>query len=169
MSCPTRCCKANNCSVYLTMQFYSVNTRNFKRAFVLVAIGSVMAILASYFIGKSGLFFTPVIGFSRKITFPLLLLAFIAAAWYGRSIRKQLHAMWQLNDFELKVQEYEKIYRSRLQWNLVGCLILCILFILTGRNFFFYFSIFQFLLVLPFFPSAALFKRELKNDEIILY
>lgn len=151
------------------MDLYSVNTKNFKRTFVLVAIGSVMAILASYFIGKSGLFFAPVIGISRKITFPLLLIMFILAMWYGRSMRKRLNAMWQMEDFELKVQEYEKIYRARLQWNLVGCLILCFLFILTARNFFFYFSIFQFLLILPFFPNATLFKRELKNDEIILY
>ena len=151
------------------MDLYSVNTKNFKRAFVLVAVGSIMAILASYFIGKSGLFLAPVIGFSRKITFPLLLVAFIAAVWYGRSIRKQLNAMWQIGEFELRVQEYERIYRARLQWNLIGCLILCILFILTARNFFFYFSIFQLLLILPFFPSAALFRRELKNDEIILY
>lgn len=151
------------------MDLYSVNTKNFKRAFVLVAIGSVMAILASFFIGKSGIFFAPVMGFSRKITFPVLLLMFIAAMWYGRVLRKRITAMGDIQDFELKVQEYQSIYRSRLQWNLISCLILCILFVLTGRNFFFYFSIFQFLLILPFFPNAALFKRELKNDDIILY
>ena len=151
------------------MDLYSVNTKYFKRTFVLVAIGSVLAILASYFIGKSGLFFAPVIGISRKITFPLLLIMFILAMWYGRSLRKRLNAMWAIEDFDLKVQEYEKIYRARLQWNLIACLILCLLFILTARIFFFYFSILQFLLILPFFPNAALFKRELKNDEIILY
>ena len=151
------------------MDLYSVNTKNFKRAFVLVAIGSVMAILASYFMGRSGLFFAPVIGISRKITFPVLLVMFIAAMWYGRLLRKRIVAMGQIEDFDLKVQEYEKVYRARLQWNLISCLILCLLFILSGRNFFFYFSILQFLLILPFFPSATLFKKELKNDEIILY
>lgn len=151
------------------MDLYSINTKNFKRTFILVQVASALAIIASYFTVKSGVFVVPAIGISRTITLPLLLLMFILAMWSGRKLRKRIAAMSLIEDFELKVQEYEKVYRSRLQWNLISCLILCFLFVLTTRNFFFYFSILQALLILPFYPSATLFKRELRNNEIILY
>lgn len=129
----------------------------------------VLGIIVSYFLASRGLFFISVVGWGKQVTLPLLLVMFISAMWFTRKLRKRINAMHEIEDFEQKVQEYEKIYRARLQWNLLSCLILCLLFVLTGRFFFFYFSIFQVLFVIPLYPSAILFRRELKNEEVILY
>lgn len=151
------------------MDLYSVNSRNFKRTFYLIEIYSAAAVIASFFLAESGLFFVPAFSISRQITFPVLLVMFVVAHFYGRSLRKRIRAMGQIESFEVKVEEYEKVYRFRMQWNLVSCLILCLLFILTARYFFFYFAIFHVLFVIPLYPNAGLFKRELRNEEIILY
>jgi len=136
---------------------------------MLVQIASALAVIASYFIADGRLFFVPAIGFSRQITFPVLLIMFIVTLVQGQFIRKRINTIGSIEDFETRVVEYEKVYRHRLQWNLITCLILCVLFVLSGRYFFFYFSIFQIVLVMPFYPNTLLFRRELKNEEIILY
>ena len=151
------------------MDLYSIDTKPFKKIFTLIQLFSVAAILASFFLARTGWFFVPAFAFSRQITLPLLLIMFIATFLHGRALRKRIAAIGEIENFETKVEEYERYYRYRLQWNLIACLILCILFVLTGRYFFFYFSIFQVVLVIPFYPSQLLFRRELKNEEIILY
>jgi hypothetical protein len=127
------------------------------------------AVSASYFITRSELFFVSALAFSKQITFPVLLIMFIGTFLHGRSLRKRINAIGDIPEFETKVQVYEKVYSSRLQWNLISCLILCLLFVLSGRYFFFYFSIFQVVIVIPLYPNLLLFRRELKNEEIILY
>lgn len=151
------------------MDLYSVNTKPFKRAFLTIQLLSAAAVIASYFLGTSGLFFVPAIGFSRQITFPILMIMFLVTLWHSRNLRKRVEALGSIEDFETRVQQYEKVYRYRLQWNLVTCLILCLLFALSARYFFFYFSIFQVVLYLPFYPNTILFRRELRNEEIILF
>jgi hypothetical protein len=151
------------------MDLYSVNAKPFKRTFILYELYGVLAIIVSYFLGRSGLFFVPALSWGRQVALPTLLLMFIASTWFTRKLRKRLEAMRLVEDFELKMQEYEKVYRLRLQWSLLSCLILCVLFVMTERYFFLYFSIFQVLFVLPLYPNTTLFRRELKNDEVILY
>ena len=151
------------------MDLYSVNAKPFRRSFILMELYSAIAIITSFLLARAGIFFIPMLGFSRKITFPLLLLMFLVSVWYGRSLRKRIGAVGSIQDFEARVQEYEKAYRFRLQWNLISCLILCVMFVLTERYFFFYFAIFHIVLGIPLYPNATLFKRELKNEEVILY
>ena len=150
-------------------ELYSVNTKPFKRTYLVIQLLSAAAIIGSYFLGSSGLFFVPAIGFSRLITFPALLLMFIVTLVHNRTLRKRIDALGSIEDFEIRVQVYERVYRHRMQWNMITCLIICLLFILSGRYFFLYFSIFQVVLYLPFYPNPLLFRRELKNEEIILY
>lgn len=151
------------------MDLYSVNIKPFKRAFAVTQLLSVAAVIASFFLAGSGTFFVPAFAFGRQITLPVLLIMFVVSLLHGRSLRKRINALGEIADFETKVQEYEKVYRYRLQWNLITTLILCILFVLTGRYFFFYFAILQVVLYLPFYPNLLLFRRELRNEEIILY
>ena len=151
------------------MDLYSVNTKPFKRSFFIMQLLSAAAVTASYFLAESELLFVSIFAFSKKITYPILLVMFIVPLLHTRTLRKRIDALAAIEDFETRVQEYEKIYRYRLHWNLITCLTLCLLFVLSGRYFFFYFSILQVALYIPFYPNALLFKRELKNEEIILY
>src|SRR5215213_2441930 len=99
------------------MDLYSVNTKPFKRAFILIELYSVVAVIASFIMADAGIFFVPMFGLSRKITFPLLLLLFFVSVWHGRNLRKRIASVSSIEDFEERVQEYEKAYRYRLHWN----------------------------------------------------
>ncbi len=151
------------------MELYSIDKKNFRKAFFLVEIYGVLAIIISYFIARGGIYSVPLYSTGRQITMPILLLMVLISFIYMQRIRKRLGALDNVEDFEVKVQEYEKIYKARLQLLLLACVISCFLFILTARPFFFYYAILEVLIVLPYYPNAFLFKRELKNDEIILY
>ena len=84
------------------MDLYSVNARPFKRAFIFFELYGALAVIASYFLGRSGLFFVPALSWGRQVALPTLLAIFIVSTLFTRKLRKRLEALHQIEDFELK-------------------------------------------------------------------
>lgn len=93
----------------------------------------------------------------------------LLAVFHSQYQRKQLRRLNAIEDFELRVEAYEKFYRLRMLWFLLSCLVSCFLTIVTGQKLFLYFAVLDILLALPHYPKLSMFKRELNNDEIMLF
>ena len=151
------------------MEIYSVEAKEFRSIFY-TGIG-VMAffILGSYLWVNNGFITPPILGPLRSFSSPILIGMMVLAIFYGSYRRKRMNAINAENDFSVKVKEYVKIYKLHNAWFVLSCFISCLLFVVTSRYFFFYFSCIQMLITLPGYPSRALFKRELKNEEVVVY
>ncbi len=104
-----------------------------------------------------------------KLTLPILSVMVVLSVWHSKYQRKQLLALIIIDEFDARVQEYEKLYTFRMLWYLFSCLVSCFLAVLTGRTLFTYYAAFDILVSISYYPKLALFKRELQNDEIMFY
>ena len=151
------------------MEIYSVEVKEFKSIFY-TSLG-VMAffILGSYLWVFNGFIRLSIFGPLRSFSSPILIGMMVVAIFYSSYRRKRMNAINAEDDFSIKVKEYVKIYKLHSAWFVLSCFISCLLFVVTARNFFFYFSCVQLLITLATYPSRALFKRELKNEEVVVY
>jgi hypothetical protein len=147
------------------MQFSSLNLRSFKRIFILCLIVNLLVIAGSYLafiyrlpflqhlqiIKSSSAYFSIVMG-----------LTFIHILWQKR----QLEAIDKASNFEEKVVRYSALYRNRLYWLLLWCMVSCVLFLLSYINTFFYFALIVMLFFLPYYPYKFQIQKELKDDDI---
>jgi hypothetical protein len=104
----------------------------------------------------------------KKLTLPILPVMAALAMVHSYYQKKKLAALRVINNFDERVEAHQKFYKFRLLWFLFSCLVCCVLSLLTGRNLFLYFAIFDIVAALPFFPALLLFKRELNNDQIMV-
>ena len=70
-------------------------------------------------------------------------------------------------EFDERVGRYKKIYKSRVSWYVLNCFVSCLLYFLTSRNVFLYFGMFDVLRSFLNYPAKAVFKRDLKAEDII--
>ena len=149
--------------------YHSIEVKEFKNIFFTSLAVMILFIIGSYLWVNSGFvalsFFDPLRGFSSTILIGMMVLTII----YSSYRRKRLNAINAIDDFSVKVKEYVKVYRLHNAWYVLSCFISCFLFVLTSRNFFFYFACIQMLIMLPVYPSRALFKRELKEEDVVVY
>ena len=91
--------------------------------------------------------------------------AFIYSPYHKRQNKK----MATLSDLDAKLIIYQKIYRSRMWFFMTWCLVCAFSYYLTGRNLYFYFGLFDLLLMLITFPNKFLMKKELNEEDLIIH
>ena len=151
------------------MQFYSINVRKFKSIFfqsiflMLIAIAACFVLVNNSFIILSN--FDP----NRKFTWPILLAMIVIAVLYSYYRKIKLNRVFDFLEFNDQVEAYERVYSYTMRWYMFSCMVSCFLGVLTARNIFLYYAIFDLLVTLPYYPNRFLFRKELRNDEIIIY
>jgi hypothetical protein len=151
------------------MELYTINVKRYKAFYHQALIGNILLVGGLFILQRGGFSLMQDIKSARLITMPMLGLMIIMVFVYTRYVRKQLNKLPAIADFDERVREHEKIYKIRLLWHFLSCLVSCFLGVLTGREIFFYFSLIDTVGMLPLFPNLAVFKAELKNDDIIFY
>ena len=149
------------------MDLYTIDVRRYRNIFWQTLIPKLVVAVASFFMVTNGIYLLEGFDPGKKLTLPVLILLVILATFHSQYQRKRLAKLQEITDFDQRVEEYEKFYQFRLLWYLFSCLVSCGLSLLTGRYLFLGFAALDILISLPLFPSLQLFKRELKNEEII--
>ena len=149
----------------LNMQFSSLNLGSFKRLFFLCLVLNLLIIAGTYLAFISKLPFLQhlqIIKSSASYFSIVMGLTFVHIFWQKR----QLEAIDKADGFEEKAARYSALYRNRLYWLLLWCLVSCVLFLLSFINTYFYFSLIVLLFFLPYYPYKFQIQKELKNDDI---
>jgi hypothetical protein len=149
------------------MQFFSFNLKHFKNVFYTLLCINIILTLATYVAGANVFSIVLLREDSIKQTRVLLLLLVVAAVFQTIYQKKLLKRLDGLTDFDEKVIHYMNIYKLRLYWKCASCLASCFIHILTGRNTFLYFAVFDVLTTWTYFPNKALIRKELKTEEIV--
>lgn len=150
------------------MDLYSVSISRFKNLFFQSAFLMVMAIVACYILINNGYIILSNFDPGRKYTLPILFGMVLLSVFYSYYRKNSLERIFRYAGFDEQVMAYEKVYKSTLGWYLFSCLISCFLSVLTARNAFLYYALFDLLVTLPYYPNKIIFRKELRNDEIIL-
>jgi hypothetical protein len=147
--------------------FNAIEVAAFKKVFFQALMIQFACIIASYVAVRAGIIIPAGIALGRSITLPVLALmtiaAFILSRWESRKI-KDLSKI----EFDERVVRYLEIYKSRVSWFILNCFISCLLFFVTTRSLFLYFALFDVLRSFSNFPTKAVFRRDLKTNDIIL-
>ncbi|NII25206.1 hypothetical protein HB364_08950 [Pseudoflavitalea sp. X16] len=151
------------------MSLYTIDVKKYKAYFFQTLITNIVITTGTYILLKNGIYILSGFDPGKKLTSPILFAMIILAVVHGQHQKKQVKKLEGISNFEDRVTAYEKIYKSRLLWFFFACFISCFLAILTGRYLFFYYAIFDIVFSLLCYPNLLLFKRELKNEEIIFY
>lgn len=84
--------------------------------------------------------------------------------FYQQGQRKKLLAITR---FEEKISYYETFYRNRLWWQVFSCVLSGFLLLVTHRIIFLGFCLFDFISMLIAYPSPAVIRKEMNDEEII--
>jgi hypothetical protein len=149
------------------MDFLSFNLKHFKNVFYTVLSINTALTLATYVAGANVFSIVLLREDSLKQTRVLLLLLVVAAVFQTTYQKKLLKRLGDFSDFDERVAHYLKIYKLRLYWKCSSCLVSCFIHILTGRNIFLYFAVFDVLTTWTYFPNKTLIRKELQSEEIV--
>jgi hypothetical protein len=150
------------------LNFYTISVNRFRSVFFSIQIANIIfSIITFLIIRNGGLLFPGVIigqNFVRITLYSMVLLAFVFTMYQKNKLSKIVG----IEEFDSKVNEYLKFYKYRMFWYLFSCVAACILGVLSGRMIFFYFAIIDVVIALPYYPTSFMFRKELKNDEIVI-
>jgi hypothetical protein len=141
--------------------------RNMKRYFFIFLVVNLGICVAAVFL--TGFFSTALYPnlFKGAQSWILLGVLFAISTVYGSKAKKELNAILETDLYEEKFRKFEIYHKRRCVWNTFSLFLTCCFFVLTNRNFLFYFLIAQLILTLIQYPSRRLIRRVLKNDDII--
>jgi hypothetical protein len=151
------------------MELYTINVKRYKAIYHQALIGNILQVGVLFILLRGGFRLIDNLQSVRAITIPLFAVILGMVVFHTYYIRKKLAGLEAIADFDERVNEHLKIYKVRLLWHFLSCFLSCFLGVLTGNELFFYFSLIDTLSMLPLYPNLAIFKRELKNDDIIFY
>lgn len=151
------------------MDLYTIDARKYKAIFFQTLASKALFIIGTFVLLKAGIYILDGFDPGKKLTMPILIAMIVLSIVHQQYQARRLVKLQAISEFDLREQEYEKFYKFRLVWYFFSCLISCVLAVLTGRFLFLYFAIFDLVISLPFYPSLFLFKKELKNEEVLLH
>ena len=151
------------------MDLYTIDVKRYKAIFFQTLIANVLAIIGTYFLVRNGVYILSGFDPDKKLTTPVFIILFIISIVNSKKLKKKLEEISTIGDFEMRVSEYEKFYKTRTLWIIFFCFVSCLLCILTARYLNLYLAIYFVIVSIPYYPSLLVFKHELKNDEIIFY
>ncbi|MCP9752895.1 hypothetical protein [Ferruginibacter sp. HRS2-29] len=151
------------------MDFFTIPIKKYKQVFWTTVAVNVAAVITTYILFQKGTYLLRGFDPGSKLTLPFLGLVVILAVIHSNYQRKRLQQLVTIEDFETRVAAYEKFYTLRMWWFVFSCASSCLLTLFTNRPLFIYYGAFDILMSLPFFPARKRFRRELQNEEILLY
>lgn len=141
--------------------------RNMKRHFfIFLVVNLGICVAAVFLIGFFSTALYPNL-FKGAQSWILLALLFAISVIYGSKAKKELKVILDTALYEEKFRKFEIYYKKRVVWNTFSLFLTCCFFVLTNRNFLFYFLIAQMILTLIHYPSRRLIRRVLKSDDIV--
>ena len=149
------------------MDLFPFNLKPFKNLFYTVLSINAALTVATFVAGSNVFSIVLLQEDSLKQTRGLLLLLVVVAIFQTTYQKKLLKKLDGLIDFEEKVPHYLKIYKLRLYWKCSSCIASCFIHILTGRNIFLYFAVFDVLTTWTYFPNKTLIRKELKTEDVV--
>lgn len=148
------------------MDFNTVEIRNYKRAWRITLISNCLAVVISWLLVMRGYIVLAMVDLGAHFT-DVIIGLFIVSSFVQASYSKKQHKrLDSYETFDEKLSEYEKIYKTRLRWHVIACLVICFLYLLTGRTWFLYWSLIELFITMISFPNKMVFRKLLKNDEI---
>jgi 4-amino-4-deoxy-L-arabinose transferase-like glycosyltransferase len=134
---------------------------NFFAFTVIMAAGTILAGLAGFRLIADVLF-------QSRIRSGLLYAIIIITALATIFLSREKTRMIRQENFDEKVISYLRYYRLKASWGLISVFISCIFYLLAATNFFLYYILFELLMLLIFYPTGSLLKRELKDEELLV-
>jgi hypothetical protein len=80
-----------------------------------------------------------------------------------------LEKVFDQPEFDVQLIAYTKVYRVTMAWHLFSAMLSCLYAILSYRSNFLLFAFIDLLVMLQFYPTQRLFRRELRNQEVIVH
>lgn len=105
----------------------------------------------------------------RSISLVFFGLIIAASIGYTRYRKKMLEKVLVQPEFDSQLLSYAPVYRFTMAWHLFSSLSSCLYAILSHRSNFLLFALIDLLVMLQFYPSQRLFRRELRNQEVIVH
>jgi hypothetical protein len=149
------------------MDIYSFNLKPYKSAFYTLLSVNAVITLATYIAGANVLGIVLLQGDFRTQTNILFGILIVAAIFQTSRQKKLLEKINSFTDYEAKTVHYFKLYKMRLYWKCVSCISSCFIYLLTGRNLFLYFAVFDVLTSGMYFPHKTLIRKELKIEDLV--
>jgi len=91
----------------------------------------------------------------------------IANYFFEQHFKKELKAIKETADYDLKFKRYENRFKKRLVWNASSLLLTGLLFIIDRKNLFLYIMVIQLVLLPVFYPWKKIIAKELEDDDIV--
>ena len=151
------------------MELHTIDQKPFRQNFLQTIIPMAVAVVGSLLLINNGYIILNNFDPSRRFTWPIMITMLALAFCYSYYRKKQLEKVFDVENFDDQVKAYENVYKLTMRWYLLSCMVSCFLAVLTARNIFLYFAGYDFIMMLPYYPNKLLFRRELRNDEIILH
>lgn len=131
-------------------------------------ITNIALITIPFVLVKIGYVFFPGYKGSQFITYILLGVMVVASVMQAQYQRKKLRQIAMMLHFEERLKLYDKLVNIRAYWHLLSCVITAIIVLVTLDTYFFYYGIFDVVFAFMYYPRLALFKRELRVENLIL-
>ena len=151
------------------MELKAMNIAEYKKAHAGFLFICILSVVASFFIVRQGYAILANIPETKTVKDILMYGMIGVAALFSVYQQKQKQKLSTFTDFDEKLAFYQKIYRTRLLWRVLSCIVSAFLLFLTARKFFLYLAIFDLVLMLLAFPNKALFKKELNEEDLIIH
>ena len=145
----------------------TIEVKEYKKIYINFLTLMCIMIAGTFFMLKTGVFVKRPPEESiqlRRILVIGLVLTSIIYSYYQKVQKDKLRAFIEFEDKKLFHLKY---YKIRILWFVLSCLASCILFLVVANWFFFYFALFELLLMFITFPNRYFFKREMNEDDIV--
>ncbi|RYY58069.1 MAG: hypothetical protein EOO09_00425 [Chitinophagaceae bacterium] len=149
------------------LNFKIVDAKPFRSAFISSVVMNVVLALGAFLIIRGIVPITPPFIISNSISQVAMYVVIIGSFLYINSIKSKTHDIAKITDFNEKMRRYERLSKQRYFAYLYSAFVSAILMLVSFRMVFFYFTLVDILLVIPFYPSLRLFRTELKDEEIV--
>ncbi|HEU5164855.1 MAG TPA: hypothetical protein VFU29_04915 [Chitinophagaceae bacterium] len=151
------------------MELKAMDIAPYKKAYTGVLFICILSVAASFFIVRQGYAILANIPETKTVKDVIMYSMIGAALIFSFYQQKQKQKLLSFTDFDEKRAFYQKIFRSRLWWYALSCIVSALLLFLTARKIFFYFACFDLLVMLLTFPNKTFIKKELNEEELIIH
>ncbi len=144
----------------------TVMLKNYRPYYYILLFAAAAITTLSYFLVAAGLYIELPLEQTKLIKNIFFVMIMAASFGYSFYLKKQRNKLRGIDDFDIKISTHYKLYRQRIFWGFLNCLLACILFAILGYKTFFYFALIDIFMVLSQFPNKKVFSTELNDEEI---
>lgn len=150
------------------MELYPVSVKKYKRLFIAILITNIVLITVPFVLVKMGYVFFPAYKGSKLISYSLMGFLIAVSLLQVNYQRKKLIQIAWIPSFTERLHHYDKLFTIRMYWHLLSCIVTAIIVTVTLDTYFFYYGIFDVVFAFMYYPRLALFRRELREENIVI-